>query len=90
MLTRPRNVDLPGAGVRLSGPAPARFRPEGRAHGDGDRRPEPAARVANDTTQEAAFQGFGCATAIASAALMTESVTRKTLAEAPVDDLGDL
>jgi len=39
-------------------------------------------RVANDTIQEAAFHGFGCAIAIASASLMTESVKGKTLAEA--------
>jgi nitrogen fixation NifU-like protein len=39
-------------------------------------------RVANGTIQEAAFQGFGCAIAIASASLMTESVKGKTLAEA--------
>ena len=38
--------------------------------------------VANETIQEAAFQGFGCAIAIASASLMTESVKGKTLAEA--------
>ena len=39
-------------------------------------------RVGNGTIQEAAFQGFGCAIAIASASLMTESVKGKTLAEA--------
>ena len=39
-------------------------------------------RIANGTIQEAAFQGFGCAIAIASASLMTESVKGKTLAEA--------
>jgi nitrogen fixation NifU-like protein len=38
--------------------------------------------VANETIQQATFQGFGCAIAIASASLMTESVTRKTLADA--------
>jgi nitrogen fixation NifU-like protein len=39
-------------------------------------------RVANDTIQEAAFQGFGCAIAIASASLMTESLKGKSLADA--------
>jgi nitrogen fixation NifU-like protein len=39
-------------------------------------------RVANGTIQEAAFQGYGCAIAVASASLMTESVKGKTLAEA--------
>ena len=38
-------------------------------------------RIANGAIQEAAFQGFGCAIAIASASLMTESVKGKTLAE---------
>lgn len=38
-------------------------------------------RVANGTIQEAAFQGLGCAIAIASASLMTEHVKGKTLAE---------
>ena len=31
-------------------------------------------RIANGAIQKAAFQGFGCAIAIASASLMTESV----------------
>jgi nitrogen fixation protein NifU and related proteins len=39
-------------------------------------------RVADGTIQDAAFQGFGCAIAIASASLMTETVRGKTLAEA--------
>lgn len=39
-------------------------------------------RLANETIQDAAFQGFGCAIATASASLMTESVKGKTLAEA--------
>ncbi len=39
-------------------------------------------RVANGTIQEAAFQGYGCAIAIASASLMTESTKGKTVAEA--------
>lgn len=39
-------------------------------------------RVANGTIQDAAFQGLGCAIAIASASLMTESVKGKTVAEA--------
>jgi nitrogen fixation NifU-like protein len=39
-------------------------------------------RVASETIQDAAFQGYGCAIAIASASLMTESVKGKTLAEA--------
>jgi nitrogen fixation protein NifU and related proteins len=39
-------------------------------------------RIANGTIQEAAFQGFGCAIAIASASLMTESLKGKSLAEA--------
>jgi len=39
-------------------------------------------RVGNGTIQEAAFQGFGCAIAIASASLMTESVKGKALSEA--------
>ena len=39
-------------------------------------------RVANGTIQETAFQGFGCAIAIASASLMTERVKGKTLADA--------
>jgi nitrogen fixation NifU-like protein len=38
-------------------------------------------RVENETIQEVAFRGFGCAIAIASASLMTESVRGKTLAE---------
>jgi nitrogen fixation NifU-like protein len=38
--------------------------------------------VANGRIEDAAFQGFGCAIAIASASLMTESVKGKTLAEA--------
>jgi nitrogen fixation NifU-like protein len=38
-------------------------------------------RVENETIQDAAFRGFGCAIAIASASLMTESVMGKTLAE---------
>jgi nitrogen fixation protein NifU and related proteins len=38
-------------------------------------------RVENETIQDAAFHGFGCAIAIASASLMTESVRGKTLAE---------
>ena len=37
-------------------------------------------RLANGTIQEAAFQGFGCAIAIASASLMTESVKGKAFA----------
>jgi nitrogen fixation NifU-like protein len=41
-------------------------------------------RIANGTIQDAAFQGFGCAIAIASASLMTESVKGKTVAEAEV------
>jgi nitrogen fixation NifU-like protein len=39
-------------------------------------------RMANGTIQEAAFQGFGCAIATASASLMTESVKGRTLGEA--------
>ena len=39
-------------------------------------------RIANGTIQDAAFQGFGCAIAMASASLMTESVKGKTVAEA--------
>lgn len=39
-------------------------------------------RIANGTIQDAAFQGFGCAIAIASASLMTESVKGKTVAGA--------
>jgi len=39
-------------------------------------------RVENETIQDAAFRGFGCAIAIASASLMTESVKGKTVAEA--------
>ena len=39
-------------------------------------------RIEDGTIQDAAFQGFGCAIAIASASLMTESVKGKTLAEA--------
>jgi nitrogen fixation NifU-like protein len=38
-------------------------------------------RTKNGTVEEAAFQGFGCAIAVASASLMTECVTGKTLAE---------
>jgi nitrogen fixation NifU-like protein len=38
--------------------------------------------IENGTIQDAAFQGFGCAIAIASASLMTESVKGKTVAEA--------
>ena len=38
-------------------------------------------RVASGTIQDAAFQGFGCAIAIASASLMTENVKGKTVAE---------
>jgi nitrogen fixation NifU-like protein len=38
-------------------------------------------RVENQTIQDAAFRGFGCAIAIASASLMTESVMGKTFAE---------
>jgi nitrogen fixation protein NifU and related proteins len=38
-------------------------------------------RVENETIQDAAFRGFGCAIAIASASLMTESVMGKTFAE---------
>lgn len=39
-------------------------------------------RLANGTIREAAFQGFGCAIAIASASLMTESVKGMALSEA--------
>lgn len=39
-------------------------------------------RVANETIQDAAFQGSGCAIAIAAASLMTERVKGRTLAEA--------
>jgi nitrogen fixation NifU-like protein len=39
-------------------------------------------RVEGDVIQEAAFEGFGCAIATASASLMTESVTGKTVADA--------
>lgn len=39
-------------------------------------------RVENGTIRDAAFQGFGCAIAIASASLMTESVKGKTVADA--------
>lgn len=39
-------------------------------------------RIANGTIQDAAFQGSGCAIAIASASLMTESVKGKTVIEA--------
>ena len=35
-----------------------------------------------DVIEEAAFEGFGCAIATASASLMTESVTGKTVADA--------
>jgi nitrogen fixation NifU-like protein len=42
-------------------------------------------RVEEGIITEATFQGFGCAIATASASLMTDSVTGKTLAEA--DDL---
>lgn len=38
-------------------------------------------RVENERIQDAAFHGFGCAIAIASASLMTESVRGKTFAE---------
>jgi nitrogen fixation protein NifU and related proteins len=41
-------------------------------------------RVEHGTIQDAAFQGFGCAIAIASASLMTTSVKGKTVAEAQV------
>ena len=39
-------------------------------------------RVEDGVIQEAAFQGFGCAIATASASLMTESVAGKTVADA--------
>jgi len=39
-------------------------------------------RIENGTIEEAAFQGFGCAIAMASASLMTESVKGKTVAAA--------
>jgi nitrogen fixation NifU-like protein len=39
-------------------------------------------RIANGTLEDAAFQGFGCAIAVASASLMTECVKGKTVAEA--------
>ncbi len=39
-------------------------------------------RVEGGVIQEAAFHGFGCAIATASASLMTESVTGKTVADA--------
>jgi nitrogen fixation protein NifU and related proteins len=38
-------------------------------------------RIANGLIEEAAFQGFGCAIAIASASLMTENVKGRTLAD---------
>jgi nitrogen fixation NifU-like protein len=39
-------------------------------------------RVEDGVIRDAAFQGYGCAIATASASLMTESVTGKTLADA--------
>ena len=39
-------------------------------------------RIANGVVEEAAFQGFGCAIATASASMMTESVTRRAVADA--------
>ena len=39
-------------------------------------------RIDDGTIEDAAFQGFGCAIAMASASLMTECVKGKTLAEA--------
>jgi nitrogen fixation NifU-like protein len=38
-------------------------------------------RIENGVIQEAAFQGFGCAIATASASLMTDSVAGKTVAD---------
>ena len=38
-------------------------------------------RIANGSIEQAAFQGFGCAIAIASASLMTENVKGKTLTD---------
>ena len=39
-------------------------------------------RIENGVVEEAAFQGFGCAIATASASMMTESVTRRAVADA--------
>ena len=67
-------------------------RPRNRRAMDGGRRAEGAnplcgdrltvyLRIANGSIEEAAFQGFGCAIAIASASLMTENVKGKTLTD---------
>jgi nitrogen fixation NifU-like protein len=39
-------------------------------------------RIENGVIEDAAFQGYGCAIATASASLMTESLRRRTLADA--------
>ena len=39
-------------------------------------------RIENGVVEEAAFQGFGCAIATASASMMTESVARRDVADA--------
>ena len=39
-------------------------------------------RIENGVVEEAAFQGFGCAIATASASMMTETVARRAVADA--------
>jgi nitrogen fixation NifU-like protein len=68
---RPRNFRALEGGCRAEGSNPL----------CGDRLTV-SLRIAGGTIQDAAFQGFGCAIAIASASLMTESVKGKTVAEA--------
>jgi nitrogen fixation NifU-like protein len=68
---RPRNFRPLGSGGKAEGANPL----------CGDRLTV-YARIENGTIRDAAFQGFGCAIAIASASLMTESVKGKTVAEA--------
>jgi nitrogen fixation NifU-like protein len=68
---RPRNFRALEGGLRAEGSNPL----------CGDRLTV-FVRMKNETIEEAAFQGYGCAVAIASASLMTESVKGRTLAEA--------
>lgn len=68
---RPRNFRALAAGRRAQGHNPL----------CGDRLTV-YLRIENDTIAEATFQGVACAIAKASASLMTESVTGKTVAEA--------